>query len=218
MRFSSVLHYLCTAALPVVLACHSIQPKPESTLLSYFKETTPQDTLRFEVSQQDDPPPTGDTIPNSLFFTAINPAFLAEIDYLADSAGALVLGKQRFAIDAQFDACIVDIREAWFQHQSLLVFDKQLKSFTNRVTVAEFYGGDGGQDLTGSWILDYDGDGDKDVVRRDIGHSIIPEADSVREIQQESASLLLWNAGQFVEQPVPDSAAMVRRFPIQSFW
>ena len=188
-------------------------------MLSYFQTATPADTLRFEIAEDGaDAPTVGDTIPNILFFKTIDPAFLQEIDYIADSAQALVLGRQRFPLNDSTDACLVDIRQFWFQHQSLLVYDKRRQTFTGRVTVAEWYGGDGGQVLTGSWMLDYDGDGDKDLVRREIEHSSRPDGDEVREDFYESALLLMWEDGRFVEQPVSDTALVVKQFPIRSVW
>jgi len=211
--------YLFPVALLCLLACRSPVKRTESPLLSYFQTATPADTLRFEIAEDGaDAPIAGDTIPNSLFFKTIDPVFLQEIDYIADSAQALVLGRQRFPLNDSTDACLVDIRQFWFQHQSLLVYDKRSQSFTGRVTVAEWYGGDGGQVLTGSWMLDYDGDGDKDLVRREIEHSSRPDGDEVREDFYESALLLMWEAGRFVEQPVSDTALVVKRFPIRSVW
>lgn len=197
--------------------CHQPVLKPEPALLHYFTSIPAADTLRFEVAE-DSETLSGDTIPNSLFFTEINPEWLQEIDYLADSSAALVLGLQRIPLNDSTDVCLVDIRQAWFRHQSLLVYDKQRRDFAGRVTVAEFYGGDGGQLLTGTWMLDYDGDGDKDLLRREISHGLIPDGDEVKEYTDESALLLIWNGDRFIEQPVSDTALVVKRFPIRSVW
>lgn len=201
-------------------ACQAPRAIPASKLLGYFRPAAPADTLRFEIAETGaDAPVEGDTIPNQLFFTALDAALLREIDYVADSAMAVVFGKQRFPIDDDFDACLVDIRQFWFQHQSLLLYDKQKRAFTGRVTVAEWYGGDGGQVLTGSWMLDRNGDGSKDLVRREIQHTLLPDENGdMRDITHESAMQLIWKESRFVEQPLSDTALVVKQFPIRSFW
>lgn len=211
--------YLFPAILLAFATCRQPEKNTEPTLLSYFQTTPRADTLRFEIAEDGaDAPVVGDTIPNGLFFTAINPAFLQEIDYLADSAQALVLGRQRFPLNDSTDVCLVDIRQFWFQNQSLLVYNKRQQTFTGRITVAEWYGGDGGQVLTGSWMLDYDHDGGPELIRREIEHSMRPDGDEVLEHFHESALILTWKQGRFVEQPVSDTALVVKQFPIRSVW
>ena len=206
------------ALLLALVACQTPKPVPGPGLLNYFQPVAPGDTLRFEIAENDTAR-LGDTIPNALFFTVLGPDLLQEIDYLADSAMATVLGKERFVLDENCDACLVDIREFWFRNQSLLVYDKRKKAFTDRVTVAEWYGGDGGQVLTGSWMLDRNNDGRKDLVRREIQHTMVPGADGdATSVEHESALQLVWKNGRFVEQPLSDTALTVKQFPIRSMW
>lgn len=211
--------YLFPAILLAFIACRPPVKNTEPALLSYFQTTPRADTLHFEIAEGGaDAPVSGDTIPNKLFFTALSPAFLQEIDYLADSSQALVLGRQRFPLNDSTDACLVDIRQFWFQNQSLLVYNKRQQAFTGRITVAEWYGGDGGQVLTGSWMLDYDNDGSPELIRREIEHTMRPDGDDVLEDFHESALILTWKQGRFVEQPVSDTALVVKQFPIRSVW
>jgi hypothetical protein len=188
-------------------------------LLSYFPSGQLADTTHYELEADQPDTIGGDTISNALFFKELKP-FLSDIDYLADSSSATVIGKRRVPLNAQYDACIVDIRQSWFKHLSLLVYDKRGHRFTQRVTLAEWYGGESGQILTGSWVFDYNGDGQKDLVQRVIEHSSVSNADNdeVTETFNESAELLLWQKDKFVTTPTKDSSALVKRFPIRSAW
>ena len=107
---------------------------------------------------------------------------------------------------------------SYYHHLSLFLFDKSKKAFTQRLTLAEWYGGESGQVLTGSWMFDYDKDGHYDIVRREIAHSSMLVGDDVQEHFDESAALFLWKNDGFEAAPVADSAAMIKRYPIKSKW
>ncbi len=197
------------------------QASTEPKLLSSFPPKAVTDTMHFELpeSEEEATRTTFDTIPNALFFASLDTAWLREIEHVADSAEATVGGLGRYTLNDNFDACLVEIRWSWYRHQSLLLYDKQRHAFTNRVTVAEWYGGEGGQVLTGSWLLDVDGDGQKDLVRREIEHWLFMQEDGgSRDSIAEAATLLLLGNGQFVASPAANSADLVKLFPIKSRW
>lgn len=206
----------CFTVFLILSNCRTPIPSPDSALLAYFQASPLGDTLHIEISNEN--PLAGDTIPNRLFFTSIPPALLAQIDYLADATQATVLSRKKFSLEGNISAYWVEIRQFWFQHHSLFLYDASKRLFTDRITIAEWYGGDGGQVLTGSWIFDYNGDGKKDIVRREIQHNMIPNDGEPVEQIFESASLLLWKKDHFKDTPFQDTAALVRRFPIRSFW
>jgi len=209
------------ACLLQVAACvHPAGPDSPKTLFGYFRPAVVADTLIFEVEQEAGRAEAiGDTIPNALFFTVLDSALLSEIGYLADSANAVVLARQRFSLTPDVEACLVDIRQFWFQHQSLLLYDRRKNAFTGRVTVAEWYGGDGGQILTGCWLVDHDGDGRRDLVRREIHHTLRPDDNGeALDETHEAAMLLAWRQDRFVEQPLSDTMMVVKRYPIRSYW
>jgi len=192
------------------------RPIHAQPLTAYFQPLPATDTLHVEVS---DSIGLGDTIPNQLFFSVIPEEFLQEIEYVADSSIALVLGRHRFLLDDCIEVYWVEIRQYWFQHHSFLLYDKCDNKFTGRVTLAEWFGGEGSQILIGSWVFDFDGDGQKDILRREIGHSLtLDDDDTVLEHFEEAASLLRWENGRFSEAPLADTIEIVKRFPIRSIW
>jgi hypothetical protein len=212
-----LLTFLLSCAL---MACHPAQrhTATEPPLLAKFPIVDLPDTLHLELPTVE-VAELGDSIPNALFFSALDTAWLREIEHVADSSMAVVRALGRYALEDGHDLCLVELRQNWFKHQSLLVYDKHRQAFTDRLTVAEWYGGEGGQVLAGSWLFDYDGDGKKDLVRREIEHWIkMTDAGEPKESTLERAELLLWKDGQFVPQPLADSAALVKLFPIRSVW
>jgi len=212
--------FLLAGLLQFAACVDPARPHTPESMIQYFRRVAGADTLVFEVEQDDEyAEAANDTIPNALFFSVLDSALLAEISHVADSATAVVLARQRFPLTNEVEACLVDIRQFWFQHQSLLLFDRRKNAFTSRVTVAEWYGGDGGQVLTGSWLVDHDGDGQRDLVRREIQHTLRPDdkGEAIDETH-ESAMLLAWREGRFVEQPLSDTMLVVKRYPIRSFW
>ena len=213
----------CVLLWPVFLllmlfgACqHPVKTK-EPNLLSYFPPFTPGDTLHVEIATEIDEA-SGTIIPSPIFFKQVPAALLERVSYLDDSTEALVYGRQQFPIDNNTTACWVEVRQFWFQHQALLLYDKRKKVITDMITLAEWYGGDGGQILTGSWLFDYDGDGKKDLVRREIEHHTEINGEEWTEHINQSASLLLWKNGKFMETSLIDTTALIKHYPIRSFW
>lgn len=198
-------------------ACHEPVSKQSKSLSDYFKEMPAADTMRFELPENEELT-AGDTIPNGLFFSQLETHLMNDVNYLDDSDELKVIGRFRFPLTENVEAWLVEMHQHWFKNQSLFLFDKTKKAFTERQTVAEFYGGDGGQILTGSWLLDVDGDGRKDLVRREIEHWLLLDGEEPRDTTTARAALLLWKNERFEPVQVQDSAALIRRFPIHSFW
>lgn len=190
-------------------------PTPEAEVLAYFPNTTLSDTTHLELP---DEATSGDTIPTPLFFRTLG-ALMQPVDYVVDSTSSTVVALQRFSLNERFDGCLVHLTQNWFKHQSLLVFDKQTQRFSDRVTVGEWYGGEGGQVLIGSWLFDYNGDGNKDLIIRSIQHSMTPTPEGEPEEKFfESGELLLWNKNSWQKNTVKDSAVLVKNYPIRSVW
>jgi hypothetical protein len=193
--FIAIPSFLIVGAWLGAFGCRSTLPAARPEIEAYFDPIGRPDTLRFEIS---DDGVEGDTIPNSLFFKKVDQQLLREIDYLADSAQATVLARGRFALAGTVEAYWVDIRQFWFQHQSLLLYDRGRGAFTGRITVAEWYGGEGGQVRIGSALYDHDGDGDLDLLRKNTQFSLVPEGEEMRETKVESSEALIWDHGRFL--------------------
>lgn len=201
--------------LGLFAACTHPTPSPDAAILRHFPTAKLSDTTHLELP---DEAISGDTIPTSLFFRTLGP-LMQPVDYIVDSTSSTVVALQRFSLNARYDGCLVHLTQNWFKHQSVLLFDKQTQRFTDRFTVGEWYGGEGGQVLIGSWLFDYDGDGNKDLVRRSIEHSMTPTPEGEAEEKFfESAELLLWNKNTWVKTTVKDSAVLVKNYPIRSVW
>lgn len=190
-------------------------PEQPDSVTGYFQKMPPADTMRFEVATDDWA--VGDTLPNGLFFGQMETRIMNHVPYFDNSGELIVLAEGRFFLTENIEAYLVNMIQGWYRHKSLFLFDRQKNEFTDRLTVADFFGGDGGQLLTGSYLLDYDDDGDKDIVRREIEHWIIIGDENSRDTLAEDATLLLWQGAGF-EEATADSAALVQRLPIQSFW
>ncbi|WP_373548178.1 hypothetical protein [Haliscomenobacter sp.] len=192
-------------------------PSADAVLANYFQPTTLSDTTHLELPDENLTPIAGDTIPTTLFFRTLGP-LMQQVDYIVDSTSSVVVALQRFPLNERYDGCLVHLTQNWFKHQSVLLFDKQTQRFTERFTVGEWYGGEGGQILIGSWLFDYNGDGNNDLVCRTIEHSTtLSTNDEVEEKWAESAELLLWQKSTWKKNTV-DSATLVKNYPIRSVW
>lgn len=214
----SNLHSLFLGTTLAFLYACTPKHSADFTLAAQFPLAPLQDTLHLEFPDEDTSAQLSDTLAQTLFFQTLD-TLLLPIEYLADSSSCTAFALQRFELNSQYDACLVQINQFWFKHQSVLLFDKTKQKFTQRITVAEWYGGDGGQILTGSWLFDYDQDGDKDLVRRVIEHRSMPnEEGGIEEKMAESAELLLWQKNAWVNVGVKDSLAFFQKYPIHSVW
>jgi hypothetical protein len=217
MNFLRTLPHLLTFSLMILwTACQTSKSLQASKMLAYFHPKPVSDTLHIEIDLDHDF--KADTIPNRIFFSSIPKPFLDQIDYLADSSEALVLARMQFPLNEQVTAYWVEIRQFWFQHHSLFLYNRSTRHFINRITVAEWFGGDGGQVLAGSWIFDFNGDGRKDILRQEIQHSMVLQDEEPVEHQETALSLWLWQKDQFKSGSITDTARLIQKFPIRSFW
>lgn len=120
----------------------------------------------------------------------------------------------RFPLDNRYDACLLSSKEHWYFQTSMLIYDKQTGYFTDMEVLAQFYGGDGGQIATESWLWD---DG---LYRKESFRSVRfnPDIDDAEESVGEVSALYSWKNGAFEPAVMTDSLALSKQFPMNWEW
>ena len=209
-------------AITILTNCDSFEknqpksPTPAKSISDYFQLIEPADTFLFEINETEEKQ-WADTLPNGLFFSKMETQLMNGIEYFDNTGKLTVIGRTRFSFGNNLDAYLVDLRQNWYRHLSLFIFDPQKEQFVHRETVAEFYGGDGGQILTGSWLVGPHEDGARDLIRQEVEHWIIIDEDDTRDTLTKRATLLTWEGNNFLEKK-ENSEALVKQFPIKLFW
>ncbi|MDX1941069.1 MAG: hypothetical protein SFU99_10990 [Saprospiraceae bacterium] len=209
MRFSLVF---------LVLLIASGQASSQSFALSeYFQSMKISDTLFFSMTS-----PSGmkaKPIPYSVFTTNVELTLQQNIDYMLDAEETKILGLTRFRLSDEYDAYLIGVTLFWYGNQSLLVVNKKHNYVTALIPVSNFYGGDGGQMLRNSWLFDFDGDGDKDILIRDSSHTLrVNEEGEGVDSYEEFVSLYIWEPTGFKPKEVKDSKALINRFKVNWDW
>lgn len=219
MMVKKQIFWFCLGCLSLLTACDTPGTVHQTALSPYFQRLHPCDTIRVEVLAEDEYLSSGTTIPNSIFFKEIPLHLLADIDYIADSSQALVRGYYYFSLNKSITAYWVETRLSWYQNHSLFMYDNARQQFINRITLAEWYGGEGGQVLTGSGIFDYNGDGKWDIFSKEIQHSMhLDVNDEPVEHIEEYVQVLIWEKDHFEKLPITDTLEVSRQYHIRSYW
>lgn len=213
---------LLLAAFIFIVSCQNSdnrQSTPETKiekLNKYFSEAEASSTMTFEIKEEEEDQWT-DTIPNALLFSQCRSHIMNNIEYFDNSGKLILIGRTRFSYDENHEFYLIDLRQHWYRNLSLFIYEKAKQEFVQRETVAEFYGGEGGQILTGSWLVDYDGKGGKDLIRHEVEHWIILEDENTQDTMTAHATLLTWDGNGFLEKEV-NSEELVKQYPITLFW
>lgn len=209
--------------LPVVVlasvlwTCQSGQQSDGSdappVLLTYFSTLAPADTLYFQLGS--DPLADAREIPVPLLYETLDSVLFHQMGYMQDTAAMQFQARSIFPLDAEHDAALLALQEGWYDFQYLLLFDKPTGQFTGVAPVCEFYGGDGGQIRSESWLFF------KEPPRlltryseRWLQMGTPQDPDEVRENFAETARLWEWTDGAWREVPVQDSSRWVKDFPV----
>lgn len=189
---------------------------PASVLRGYFQAMEPGDTLFIGLDDGWD----GDTIPAKVLWAELDSVLLEELSPGLDSAAMLFMANGSWMQDSTHQACLMSIEQSWWKFRVLLLYDQERQAFTRVEQVAMFYGGDGGQFASSSYLLDQDGDGDRDLVVRTCDHALRMQEDGeMEELINEGAYLRDWAVGGFRESPMPfDTATVVQALKVEWPW
>jgi hypothetical protein len=153
---------------------------------------------------------------DSLLRSALSDGMIEAIEY--GTGDAKHQAKQKFELDENHLACIINSTESWFMNQSLLTYAHETNSFRDAMTVSQFYGGDGGQIVTESWI--YTENDQKYLYQIESSHAmvIINDSGEMKEMLDEHSQLYIWNENVFAKIAQEDSLALAKRFQLKWEW
>jgi hypothetical protein len=211
------LYWPTFAALLLVQVCCT-GPAPVQTplqqLLSHFPARPGRpDTLHCFLADSTG----GIAISDTLLKTVLDSTQFESLHFDTGEARFWALGQILFA-DSLL-AGLVQTEEFWFGKQSLLVFDLKQQKCLGMVELSHFYGGDGGQTASESWL--FSGKNPPQLFVKTAQHGFIMADNPTGEPQEyldESGQLLQWNATGFQPVPNPDSLLFLRRFSMNREW
>lgn len=183
-------------------------------LLKYFPlHSDWPDTLHCFLAD----PPAGMLLSDTLVKTMLDSAQFESLHFGTGEARFWALGQFPFA--KGYTAGILQTEEFWFGKQSLLIFDPKAQKCLAVVELAHFYGGDGGQTASESWLFR-----SKDPVQlfvKNAEHGLAPTGnpeDDLQEYLREHGQLFRWEARQFRRVPNPDSVLFLQRYVMGRGW
>ena len=138
---------------------------------------------------------------------------MEDLSDFVDTFSTVYYARGKFALDADTEVLWMEVQNGWFNHHSLLLWDKGGHRIRDRLTVAEWYGGDGSQQLINAYLIS--GKHPEVVVRQTYRSIRMGDDEEVVETRTESAALWQIKGGRFVEKPVFDESRLIRNFPAQ---
>lgn len=201
--------------LLMLAACLQLSPpdSPASELYTKFQPLPAADTMHIALDTIVEG--TGTPIAAASFLAAVDSALLFSLIYEPDTFDFRAQALWKIALDEEHDACLLDMRQAWFQFKYLLIYSKSSESFVDLLPVAYLFGGDGGQLLLESWM--YDLATRPTIISLQLERSMRwSETHPEEPILQENKTVgrRQWSDGEFMEYPVRDTAAYLQRFSL----
>ncbi|MGK0389126.1 MAG: hypothetical protein ACI94Y_001862 [Maribacter sp.] len=206
-------------AVIILASCSSPTPSPVPDLpsevfMQLFPTADNDSSTVFHFYNTEDEIATPFT--DSLLRTALSDGMIEAIEY--GTGDAKHQAKQKFDLDEKHLACIINSTESWFINQSLLTYVHETNSFRDAMTISQFYGGDGGQIVTESWI--YTDNDKKYLYQIESSHAMIMTDDSgePEKVIEEHSQLYIWTENVFTKIAQEDSLALAQRFQLKWEW
>ena len=190
------------------------ESKAAPALYAHFTSLANFDTLVVTTVQPDDS--TARQIGIAPWYGSIDSQLLAKVEFEPDTFDTEGFTFWKTSLDAGTELCLIGFQQSWYRNKSLLIYDKASKSFMDLIPASTFYGGDGGQILTGTWLYDIDGDGFTDLTMRESEHNLEPGEPDPVDIYSDGVRQWRWDTTTqaFVPLNGIDSSALIKRFPL----
>lgn len=198
--------------LNFVMACSPAEEdaSPAQQFYAAFQEVLWEDTLYIGLDSVPKLPKK--EVSFQLFFAATDSAFRQKLIYEPDTLDGAIRTVWKIPLMEGYDLCLLELRQAWFQFRYGLVYDKSSRRFIQIEPLAYFYGGDGGQVFSESWLLNQ-----QTLISRETERSLQwTDKGEPEEIISRQVSGQIWSAPEFKTTTVSDSLYWMQRAPL--FW
>ncbi len=190
--------------------CKYQEPTPAEELYADFQSIAPLDTLPIPLDTVG--ADTGRAISPQHFLAALDSILIETMIYEPDTFDFQGRAYWKIPLDEETEACLLDIKQGWFKFKYLLLYSKSTKSFVNLIPAAYFYGGDGGQILSESYLFDLNTT--PTLFTSYYEHYLRLSSNEPENIERRSMGLRQWSGGAFQEVPVRDSSVWQARYRI----
>jgi len=172
-------------------------------LYATFEQLAPSDTLHVGLDSM----ASGKVLDFEGFFAAVDSSLLEDMIYEVDSTDGSLRALWKVALDEDYDLCLLELRQNWFQFRYGLVYATEARQFIHLEPMAYFYGGEGGQLFSESWLLNQ-----RLLISRESERAIRWTVEGeTQESIRSSLSAQTWSSSQFRELAVPDSVFWMQK-------
>lgn len=160
--------------------------------------------------------PAGVAISDTLLKTVLDSAQFESLHFGTGEARYWALGQLPF--EAGLSAFLLQTEEFWFGKQNLLVFDPRGQKCLTVVELSHFYGGDGGQTASESWLFRKKIPNELFYKTAEHWIAISDTSDEPQEQLRENGQLYQWQDRQFLPIHNPDSSLFLQQFRMHRTW